>query len=101
MNLLLAILFGVLLAGAIVGLRLQYALYSRLRVAHPKVLLTLAESGADVLAFPRFLWRRQYVGLADATFTRRADWLRRYWQVFFVLFLLTIAVLAATTIFKP
>ena len=86
MNTLLIILCVALLMGAAIGLTLQSALLSRLRVAHPKALELLAESGADIMAFPRFLWKRQYRGLADQSFTRRADFLRRYWQGFFLLF---------------
>jgi hypothetical protein len=85
-NTLLTILCAVLLMSIAIGLALQHALYSRLRVAHPKVLLTFAESGADTMAFPRYLWKRQYRGLADESFTRRADFLRRYWQRFLCVF---------------
>ena len=93
MHTLLAILIVVLLVGIAVGLVLQHALYSRLRTAHPKALDILAESSAGVMAFQRYLWKRQYLGLGDGTFTRRADSLRRYWKACFLFFLLVVVAL--------
>jgi hypothetical protein len=101
MNTLLIILCVALLMGAAIGLALQHALLSRLRVLHPKALELLAESGADIMAFPRFLWKRQYRGLADQSFTQRADFLRRYWQGFFLLFPLMVITLFAVICFRP
>ncbi len=101
MHLLLAILYGVLFAGAIVGMRLQHLLQARLRATHPQALRILDESAAGVMAFQRYLWRRQYVGLGDASFARRADFLRRYWQAFFTFFLLALAILATAIIYEP
>lgn len=88
MHALLAILTVVLLMGIAVGLVLQCMLYSRLSTEHPKALEILAESSAGIMAFQRYLWKRQYLGLGDAPFTRRADSLRRYWKACFLLFLL-------------
>ena len=95
MHTLLAILIVVLLVGIAVGLVLQHALYSRLCTAHPKTLEILAESSAGVMAFQRYLWKRQYLGLGDGTFTRRADSLRRYWTACFLFFLLVVVALVA------
>lgn len=58
--------------------------------------VSLDESAVGVMAFRQYIRRQQYIGLGDASFTRRADWLRRYWQVFFILFLLTVVAVAAT-----
>jgi|ERR1035438_3497620 hypothetical protein len=100
-NTLLIILCVALLMGAAIGPALQRALRSRLRVLHPKALALLAKSGADIMAFPRFLWKRQYRGLADQSFTRRADSFRRYWQGFFLLFPLMVITLFAVICFRP
>jgi len=97
MHALIAALAIVLLAGSTVGLFLQHRLYCRLKTEHPNALEILAESGAGIMAFQRYLWRRHYVGLRDASFTKLADALRRYWTVWFLYFLLVVAavVLAA------
>jgi hypothetical protein len=92
---LLAISILVLLVGVAIGLVLQHALYSRLRTAHPKALEILDESNAGIMAFQRYLWKRQYLGLGDGPFTRRADSLRRYWTACFLFFLLVIVALIA------
>ena len=73
-----------------IGLVLQHTLFARLRTQHLRTFEGLYESGAGIMAFPRFLWRRQYRGLADEFFTRRADFLRRYWVVCFALFLFVV-----------
>ena len=93
MNTLLAISCLILLAGIAIGLVLQHALFSRLRSEHPKALEILAESSAGIMAFQRYLWRRQYLGLGDGPFTRRADFLRRYWTACFLFFLLVVVAL--------
>jgi hypothetical protein len=93
MNALLATLFVVLLAGIAIGLVLQHMLYSRLSTEHPKALEILAESSAGIMAFQRYLWRRQYLGLGDGAFTRSADLLRRYWTACFMFFLLVVVAL--------
>ena len=93
MHVLFAILTVVLLAGIAVGLVLQHMLYSRLSTEHPKALEILAESSAGIMAFQRYLWKRQYVGLDDGAFTRRADSLRRYWTACFLFFLLVVVAL--------
>lgn len=93
MHALLAILTVVLLVGIAVGLVLQRMLYSRLSTEHPKALKILAESSAGIMAFQRYLWRRQYLGLGDGPFTRRADSLRRYWKACFLFFLLLVVAL--------
>ncbi len=90
MNSLLPILFVALLVGIAIGLVLQQMLFARLRTQHPRAFEALYESGADIMAFPRFLWKRHYRGLADELFTRRADFLRRYWVVCFALLLLVV-----------
>jgi hypothetical protein len=90
---LLAILIVVFLVGIAVGLVLQHMLYSQLRTAHPKALEILAESSVGIMAFQRYLWRRQYLGLCDGSFTRRADSLRRYWIACFLFFLLIVVAL--------
>jgi hypothetical protein len=95
MDALLVILIVVLLVGIAIGLVLQQALYSRLQTAHPKVLEILAESSAGIMAFQRYLWKRQYLGLGDGRFTRRADSLRRYWTACFLFFLLVVVALVA------
>ena len=63
MHALLAILIVVLLVGIAIGLVLQHLLYSRLCTEHPKALEILAESSAGIMAFQRYLWKRQYLGL--------------------------------------
>ncbi len=83
----------VLLVGIGIGLVLQHRLYSRLSADHPNALAILAESSAGIMAFQRYLWKRQYVGLGDGSFTRRADALRRYWTICFLFFLLIVAAL--------
>ena len=93
MHTLLVILCVVLVVGIAIGLVLQHALYSRLRSAHPKALEILAESSAGIMAFQRYLWRRQYLGLGDGPFTRRADSLRRYWTACFLYLLLVVVAL--------
>ena len=90
MHALLAILIVVLLVGIAIGLVLQHLLYSRLSTEHPKALEILAESSAGIMAFQRYLWKRQYLGLGDGPFTRRADSLRHYWTVCFLFFLLVV-----------
>jgi hypothetical protein len=89
----LVILIVVLLVGIAIGLVLQHTLYSRLRTAHPKALEILDESSAGIMAFQRYLWKRQYLGLGDRSFTRRADSLRRYWKACFVYFMLVVVAL--------
>ena len=99
MHALFAILIVVVLVGVAIGLVLQHMLYSRLRTEHPKALEILAESSAGILAFQRYLWKRQYLGLGDGPFTRRADSLRRYWKAWFLFFLLVVvAVIVAVSI---
>jgi hypothetical protein len=90
---LFTILVVVLLVGVGTGLVLQHRLYERLRSEHPNALQILAESSAGIMAFQRYLWKRHYRGLADAGFTRRADYLRRYWAAFFFYFLLALLAL--------
>lgn len=90
MHTLLTILCVVLLVGIAIGLVLQHTLYSRLRTEHPKALEILDESSAGIMAFQRYLWKRQYLGHGDGSFTRRADSLRRYWTVCFLFFLLVV-----------
>lgn len=90
---LLVILTVVLLLGIAAGLVLQHMLYSRLSTEHPKALEILAESSAGIMAFQRYLWKRQYLGLDDGAFTQRADFLRRYWKVCFQFFLLVVVAL--------
>jgi hypothetical protein len=90
---LLAILTVVLLAGIAIGLVLQQMLYSRLSTEHPKALEILDESSAGIMAFQRYLWRRQYLGLGDGSFTQRADSLRRYWKACFLFSLLVLVAL--------
>jgi len=87
---LLVFLFVVLLVGIAIGLVLQQMLFARLRTQHPRAFEALYESGADIMAFPRFLWKRHYRGLADELFTRRAGFLRRYWVACFLFFLLVV-----------
>ena len=101
MHALLAILIVVLLAGIATGVVLQHMLYSRLGTEHPKALEILAESSAGIMAFQRYLWKRQYQGLGDGPFTRRADFLRRYWTACFLFFLLVVvALIVAVSIEK-
>jgi hypothetical protein len=95
MNTLLPILIVVLLAGIAIGLALQHMLYSRLSTEHPKALEILDESSAGITAFQRYLWKRHYLGLGDASFTRRADSLRRYWKACFLFFLFVVVTLVA------
>jgi len=90
---LLVILTVVLLVGIAIGLVLQHMLYSRLSTEHPKALEILAESSAGIMAFQRYLWKRQYLGLGDGPFTRRADSLRRYWTACLLYFLLVVVAL--------
>ena len=90
MNTLLAILCVALLVNIAIGLVLQHILYGRLRIEHPKALEILDESSAGIMAFQRYLWKRQYLGLVDGSFTRRADSLRRYWKACFLIFLLVV-----------
>ena len=101
MGALLTILSAVLLVGIAVALCLQHKLLSRLRVQHPIILACLNESSAGIMAFQRYLWKRQYVGLEDEAFTRRADALRRFWKICFLLFLLVaVAVVGAIALKK-
>ncbi len=93
MHALFTILVVVLLVGIVVGLVLQHRLYERLRSEHPKALETLAESSAGIMAFQRYVWRRHYLGLADALFNQRADSVRRYWKALFVYFSLVVLAL--------
>ena len=93
MHALFTILIVVLLVGIAVGLVLQHRLYCRLSTEHPKALKILDESSAGIMAFQRYLWKRQYLGLGDKAFTRRADSLRRYWTACFVYFLLVVVAL--------
>jgi hypothetical protein len=93
MSILFVLLTVVLLLGVAAGLVLQHMLFSRLSTEHPKVLEILAESSAGIMAFQRYLWKRQYLGLDDGAFTRRADFLRRYWEVCFLFFLLVVVAL--------
>ena len=98
MNVLPVILTLVLLVSLTIGLVLQQRLFFRLRAEHPKALEILAESSAGIMAFQRYLWKRQYLGLHDPVFTRRADYLRRYWVGWLWLFLLVaVALLVAIT----
>jgi hypothetical protein len=90
---LLAILTVVLLVGIAIGLVLQQMLYSRLSTEHPKALEILDESSAGIMAFQRYFWKRQYLGLGDGSFTRRADSLRRYWKACFAYFILVVVAL--------
>ncbi len=90
MHALPVILLLILLVGLAIGLALQQALYCRLRAEHPKALEILAESSAGVMAFQRYLWKRQYLGLGDVAFTRRADSLRRYWTAWLLFFLVVV-----------
>ena len=99
MHALLAILVIVLLVGIAVGLILQDRLYCRLSREHPKALEILADSSAGIMAFQRYLWRRQYLGLGDESFTRHAESLRRYWTVCFLFFsVLVVAAMLAISI---
>ena len=93
MHALFTILVVVLLVAVGIGLVLQQRLYERLRSEHPSALQILAESSAGVMAFQRYLWKRHYRGLADAGFTQRADFVRRYWAACFLYFLLTLLAL--------
>lgn len=99
MHALPVILLLVLLVSLMIGLVLQQRLLSRLRAEHPKALEILAQSSAGIMAFQRYLWKRQYLGLADAAFTQHADYLRRYWAAWLMFFLLVIvsSVVAITT----
>lgn len=97
MHSLFAILCVVLLVSIAGALCLQHSLFSRLRDEYPTVLACLDESSAGIMAFQRYLWKRQYVGLEDEAFTRRADMLRRFWKVCFLLFLV-VAVAAVVAI---
>jgi hypothetical protein len=81
---LFAFLIILLLIVIAVGLVLQHRVYSRLSTEHPKALEILAESSAGIMAFQRYLWKRQYLGLGDGSFTRRADFLRHYWTICFL-----------------
>ena len=99
MHTLLTILCVVLLVGIAIGLVLQRTLYSRLRTEHPKALEILDESSAGIMAFQRYLWKRQYLGLGDGPFTRRADSLRRYWKACFLFFLFVVVALVAAISF--
>src|ERR1035437_8576521 len=90
---LLVILIVVLLVGIAIGLVLQHMLYSRLSSEHPKAVEILAESSAGIMAFQRYLWKRQYLGLGDGRFTRRADSIRRYWSACFLFSLLVVVAL--------
>ncbi len=90
MHALPVILTLALLVGLTIGLALQQSLFSRLRAEHPKALEILAESSAGIMAFQRYLWKRQYVGLHDAVLTRRADYLRHYWVGWLWFFLLVV-----------
>lgn len=90
---LFTILVVVLVVGIAVGLVLQHRLYERLRSDHPKALETLAESSAGIMAFQRYMWKRHYLGLADALFNQRADSVRRDWKAWFVHFLLVVLAL--------
>ena len=98
MHALLTILIVVLLVGIAVGLVLQYRLYSRLGTEHPKALEILDESSAGIMAFQRYLWKRQHLGLGDGSFTRRADSLRRYWEACFVYFMLVVVALVVVAL---
>jgi hypothetical protein len=98
MHVLFTILIVVLLVGIAVGLVLQSRLYSRLGTEHPKALETLDESSAGIMAFQRYLWKRQYLGLGDGSFTRRADPLRRYWEACFVYFMLVVIALVVVAL---
>ncbi|HOX59031.1 MAG TPA: hypothetical protein P5205_18040 [Candidatus Paceibacterota bacterium] len=93
MHPLFVILIIVLLAGIAVGLVLQHRLYSRLTTEHSNALQHLDESSDGIMAFQRYLWKRQYLGLGDAALTRRADSLRRYWTICFLFFLSVLAAL--------
>ena len=93
MHTLLASLCVVLLVGVALGLVLQHMLYSRLATEHPKALEILDQSSAGIMAFQRYLWKRQYLDLGDGLFTRRADSLRRYWKACFLFFLLVVVAL--------
>src|SRR5438552_10216757 len=93
MHALFTILIVVLLVGIAVAFVLQDRLYSRLSTEHPKALKILDESSAGIMAFQRYLWKRQYLGLGDGAFTRRADSLRRYWKACFLFFLLLVVAL--------
>ena len=98
MHALFAILTVAVLVCVAIGLVLQHMLYSRLRTEHPKALEILAESSAGIMAFQRYLWKRQYLGLGDGPFARRADSLRSYWTACFLFFLLVVLTLVAVSI---
>lgn len=98
MHALFTVLIVVLLVGIAVALVLQYRLYSRLATEHPKALKILDESSAGIMAFQRYLWKRQYLGLGDGSFTRRADSLRRYWEACFVYFMLVVVALVVVAL---
>lgn len=100
MHTLFVILFVVLLVGIAIALCLQHSLFSRLRDEYPTVLACLNESVAGIMAFQRYFWKRHYLGLGDAAFTRRADALRRLWKACFLFFLLVAAVVFGAIAFK-
>jgi hypothetical protein len=93
MEILLVILTIVFLVGMGAGLVLQHRLYCRLSTQYPQALVILAESSAGILAFQRYLWKRQYVGLGDRAFSQRADFLRRYWEACLLFFFLVVVTL--------
>jgi hypothetical protein len=99
MPVLFTILVVVLLVAVAIGLVLQHRLYQRLRSEHPPALQILAESSAGIMAFQRYLWKRHYLGLADARFTQRADSVRRYWTACFLYFLLAVLTLIVASAF--
>jgi len=82
-----------LLAGIATGMVLQQMLHTRVGSGDPEAMEILAESSAGIMAFQRYLWKRQYLGLGDGPFTLRADSLRRYWMACFLFFLLVVVAL--------
>jgi len=98
-HILFAVLCVVLLAGIAIGFVLQHRLYSRLTTEHPKALQHLDDSSDGIMAFQRYLWKRQYLGLGDGALTRRADSLRRYWTICFLFFVsVVVALIVAVAI---
>src|SRR4030095_5262182 len=99
MHALLPILFVMLFVSCAVGFVLQYVFLSRLRTRHAQTwealgrpTLFLNNSVSNSLAVLRFLWRREYRGLADEQFIRFAAFLRGYLAAYFVLFAFVVAV---------
>jgi hypothetical protein len=99
MRALLPILFIILVVSCAVGFVLQHAFLSQLRARHAQTwealgrpTLFLNNSISNSLAVLRFLWRREYRGLADEQFVRFAAFLRCYLAAYVVLLALVVAV---------